>query len=544
MNNVRFNRRRCGTGGYEEGMDTGQTGISERQHLEDYRRKIRFKQVKFAIVVVFWQMFIIVLGMLLLDYSPELVPMEGRRGMELEHMARITTFLIIFVSIFCGWPCLLHFMAGFARTGVVLSSVTGCLVFQSALIIRASISMGITGQKHQINLHDLTESVLVTASFHISCLSLLGRMPPLHLLLTAVFFLPGQAAARTLQMNLFFTLDPGASASIHLYGSVFGTVAAALLFHKVNKKKYKHENYVPSSVSLTGSFLIAMSFLIVNGLGVQFAEMERSMLNTVLMQSATTTAAAAALVGYSSIKQVPLMFEILQGSLLAGGIACGPLAATQFQPWGAMLLGIVIGVSVVASGLFLEPLINTCLDIPPAYTSLSVHGLPAFIGGLVGILLAGISEEKSGLLNYSISLYTLYPARTPPAGWSCYHGKPRHELDHCPSSGDEVRSFISPDLPEDHRTALEQAGWQAISLGTTIIIALISGLLAGISIKKIGQRGSSMPVSAWYDGTCFLDTPNIRTDYAAASLRNGVEHRRQWSGLERDCLEAQEVAGS
>ena len=79
-------------------MDTGQTGSSERQHLEDYRRKIRFKQVKFAIVVVFWQMFIIVLGMLLLEYSPELVPMEGRRGMELEHMARITTFLIVFVE--------------------------------------------------------------------------------------------------------------------------------------------------------------------------------------------------------------------------------------------------------------------------------------------------------------------------------------------------------------------------------------------------------------------------------------------------------------
>ena len=66
----------------------------------------------------------------------------------------------------------------------------------------------------KVNLHDLTESALVTASLHVaslsllgrwvssmvweplsshaSLLSLLGRMPPLHLLLSAAIFLPGQ----------------------------------------------------------------------------------------------------------------------------------------------------------------------------------------------------------------------------------------------------------------------------------------------------------------------------------------------------------------
>ena len=53
------------------------------------------------------------------------------------------------------------------------------------------------------------------------------------------------------------------------------------------------ENYVPSSVSLTGSFLIALSFLIINGLGVEFGEMERSVVNTVLVQSATVTSAGS-----------------------------------------------------------------------------------------------------------------------------------------------------------------------------------------------------------------------------------------------------------
>ena len=58
-------------------------------------------------------------------------------------------------------------MAGFAKTGVVLSSVTGCLVFQSAVVLRALICLAVTGDRLQFSLHDLTEAVLVTASFHI-----------------------------------------------------------------------------------------------------------------------------------------------------------------------------------------------------------------------------------------------------------------------------------------------------------------------------------------------------------------------------------------
>ena len=66
-----------------------------------------------------------------------------------------------------------------------------------------------------------------------SSLSLLGRIPPLHLLMSAAIFLPGQALTRTLQMNYFISLDPGASGSVHLYSSVFGATASVILFYKV-----------------------------------------------------------------------------------------------------------------------------------------------------------------------------------------------------------------------------------------------------------------------------------------------------------------------
>ena len=53
---------------------------------------------------------------------------------------------------------------------------------------------------------------------------MLGRVPPLHLLVMAAIFLPGQSLTRTLQLDCLLTLDPGAAGSVHLYSSVFGTV--------------------------------------------------------------------------------------------------------------------------------------------------------------------------------------------------------------------------------------------------------------------------------------------------------------------------------
>jgi hypothetical protein len=52
----------------------------------------------------------------------------------------------------------------------------------------------------------MSESLLATHSFHIASLSMLGRMPPLHLLLVTLVFLPGQAAARLLHIEAFHTL--------------------------------------------------------------------------------------------------------------------------------------------------------------------------------------------------------------------------------------------------------------------------------------------------------------------------------------------------
>ena len=144
---------------------------------------------------------------------------------------------------------------------------------------------------------------------------------------------------------------------------------------------------------------------------------------------------------------------MLQGSLVVGGISSGALAATRVPVALCLGAGLVLGLLAVASAIYLEPLLARHLRTPQPYLSLSVHGLPALMGGLLGVALAAVSEEKAGLLNYSISLYTLYPGRAPPAGWTCVTNKTVAEILLCPSSGDQVHPPPLPPLTSVPRSA-------------------------------------------------------------------------------------------
>ena len=61
MNSVRFSNHNAGR--RNEDNIEARAGLNEniKQNLEDYRRKIRFKQVKFSIIVLSWQAAILIM---------------------------------------------------------------------------------------------------------------------------------------------------------------------------------------------------------------------------------------------------------------------------------------------------------------------------------------------------------------------------------------------------------------------------------------------------------------------------------------------------
>ena len=162
-------------------------------------------------------------------------------------------------------------------------------------------------------------------------------------------------------------------------------------------------------------------------------------------------------------------WELLQGSLLAGGVAAGPLVASPVRstlehmtnnlklfrsitlkplhisssPLGVQLclgyslasslwplasgLNLVcrLGVSSIPLKIYVDVLMSNspyprpqalkipenicwCFEellslpktpgLPPSYCSLSTHGVPALVGSLAGLVLAGLAQEKTGTM--------------------------------------------------------------------------------------------------------------------------------------------------
>ena len=143
------------------------------------------------------------------------------------------------------------------------------------------------------------------------------------------------------------------------------------------------------------------------------------------------------------------------------------------------MLGLLTGLLTVASGLWLEPGLQAWLSLPPSYSSLSTHGVPALLGSLTGVLTAALAEEKADSGNpeyYGVLLYCLYPSRVPPADWTCLTNATGEAVVRCPSSGEEVRAAVPGcldlQLPGDHRTAGDQAAWQVHPTRHIILIYL------------------------------------------------------------------------
>lgn len=94
----------------------------------------------------------------------------------------------------------------------------------------------------------------------------------------------------------------------------------------------------------------------------------------------------------------------------------------------------------------------------------NLHGMPGVLAGIVGAVLAGIASESQ----YGLSLYQQFPARAPAENSSQTHDNPG----------------LSLLIPGDGRSAGDQAGFQLLALGVTLVIAVAGGLITGMCMHS------------------------------------------------------------
>lgn len=150
----------------------------------------------------------------------------------------------------------------------------------------------------------------------------------------------------------------------------------------------------------------------------------------------------------------------VQNATLAGGVAVGAACDTMLGPYGALLVGAVAAVICVLGFKFLTPVLARKLHIHDTCGVNDLHGMIGIYAGIVSVIMASLADETK----YGNSLYIQYPAMAPVAG-------SKEFLD--------VYEDFSRVKPGLGRTAHKQALYQLASIGTSLGIAIVGGIIAG-----------------------------------------------------------------
>jgi ammonium transporter Rh len=174
-------------------------------------------------------------------------------------------------------------------------------------------------------------------------------------------------------------------------------------------------------------------------------EQQRAVINTVI---ASVGSACAAFIASYYFRAAKFSMVDIQNATLAGAVAIGTTANMALAPGGALAVGLTAGLVSVIGFTKVGPMLERSLSLHDTSGTHNLHGLPGIIGGMAGAIAAGAATES--MYSSKTSLAVTFPAR-----------------------------FSGANNTMEDRTAASQAGYQALYLAVTILVAIASGLITG-----------------------------------------------------------------
>lgn len=231
---------------------------------------------------------------------------------------------------------------------------------------------------------------------------------------------------------------------IHTFGAYYGLSVAWILNTGHSRLLPRIDNtssYFSDLFAMIGTIFLWIYWPSFNGALAVGKIQQIVIVNTVLSLS------ASCIMAFITSKWIHGKFNMVevQNATLAGGVAIGSAANMINYPYASIVIGLFAGFISVIGYKYISPFINKQFGIDDTCGVHNLHGLPGIIGGISGFIFA---------LIVNLDMY------------------------------DDI-SDIFPER-ENGRTALTQALYQLATLGTTIGISIVSGLLVGLLTKKIG----------------------------------------------------------
>ncbi|KAJ3441851.1 rh50 isoform b [Anaeramoeba flamelloides] len=286
----------------------------------------------------------------------------------------------ILVFILVGIALRMSYLKFYSYSGSAFTLLFTVFCFQLTLICNAFFEQANEKNFHsyELTFQSLLGALFGTLAILISFGSIIGSTSLLYLLMVSLFGCILFSVNKYCGMLVFNAIDVGGTMITHLFGSCYGV---GITFSSYSKTHYIYEAKQPSKFrdfySLIGTILMWVFFPSLNSALALPEYRYHSILNTVLS---------------------------LSGSC---GIIIGTVANLNLTPGGAMGIGILAGILSVIGYQFLQPLFENKLEVNDTVGIFSLHLLPSFIGGLIGMIVVSIAKNDHSIYDGRYNL--LFP---------------------------------------------------------------------------------------------------------------------------------------
>lgn len=369
-------------------------------------------------------------------------------------------FQDVHVMIFVGFGFLMTFLKRYGFSSVGMNFFVSCLVIQWATLVNGFLHLH---DNHiEVSVVEMLTSDFACAAVLISFGAVLGKLSPTQMIVMSVLEIVVFAINEWLGIIIFQAVDIGGSMFVHAFGAYFGIAMSRTMWKKewLTARPKEGSAYHSDLFAMIGTLFLWMFWPSFNSALAPGDDQQRAVLNTYFCLAACcfTSFAISSLTEHDKFDMVHI-----QNATLAGGVAVGAVADLMIEVWGAMTIGIVTAIISVLGYRYLSPWMDKHLKLSDTCGVHNLHGLPAVIAGLGSIVACAVATEDM----YGLSLYEIFPARTPHANTTEYA---------------RITQTLSVD-PGLGRTAGTQAAYQAAALAVTIIVAVIGGMATGFILR-------------------------------------------------------------
>lgn len=300
----------------------------------------------------------------------------------------------VMIMIFVGFSVLFCLLPKYGWSGISFGLVIGAFVYEWSILTNGwvnyrDVNTG-SGKLHSIvvDMNLIGDGIFSACSVLIAVAGVLGRTSLQQLIMLAFFMTPAYTLNNYILFQKIGATDTGGTIYIHCFGAFFGAAVSWILGHDPKQKLKRRQkndqkvfdetpNYFTNIFALMGTLFLWAYYPSFNSFGKTGDSKFRAAFNT---QIGLIAAAITSIIASDSTKANKKNIMIhMQTGVLAGGVTLGCLCDHPIEPWGALLLGTLGGITCVLSIKYVTPWLENRFKIHDTCDCMALHGICAIL---------------------------------------------------------------------------------------------------------------------------------------------------------------------